>query len=41
MLGYIFGTVSVLLIVSHIAAAWAGSRFNAWLKAIPVIGKIF
>ena len=40
MLGQILG-VSVLLIVTHAFALWAGSRFNGWLKAIPLIGRLF
>ena len=40
MLGTLFG-ISVLLIITHAAVLWAGSKFNGWLKAIPVVGKVF
>lgn len=40
MLGYVFG-VSVLLVLTHAASLWAGSRFNGWLKAIPFLGRFF
>lgn len=40
----IFGIVistTLLLIATHAAALWAGSKFNGWLKAIPLIGRLF
>lgn len=40
MLGTILGA-SVLLILTHAAALWAGSKFNGWLKAIPLLGRFF
>ncbi len=40
MLGTFFG-LSILLILTHAAALWAGSKFTGWLKAIPVVGRLF
>ena len=40
----IFGIVistTLVLIVAGVAVLWAGSKFNGWLKAIPVIGRLF
>ena len=31
----------IILVAGGIACLWAGSRFSAWLKALPLVGGLF
>lgn len=40
----IFGIVistTLLIVAGGIACLWAGSKFSAWLKALPLVGRLF